>query len=147
MTATDSTSVDKLKQDIINLKTDIILTKKVGKEGLSNTEKRIFYARSEILKIKFDDLRTKYDDVSVIENNISELVLISNDLNVSYVIDGGNFIIVIIEKLDELMRFLGVWSCIIIGAVFLAIPSIIIKQLDYFLLYRGIITPFNQFCS
>lgn len=145
MTAADSTSVDKLKQDIINLKTDIILTKKLGKEGLTNTQKRVFYARSEILKIKFEDLRTKYDDASVIENNISELVLVSDDLNVSYVIYGGNFIIVIIEKLDELMRFLGVWSCIIIGAVFLAIPSIIIKQLDYFLLYRGIISPFNQF--
>ena len=40
MTAADSTSMDKLKQDIINLQTDIILTKKVGKEeGLSNTEK------------------------------------------------------------------------------------------------------------
>ena len=135
----------KLKQNLDVIKADIAKAKESNHGILSNKQKRVFYARNEILKIRFEDLKNENTSTPVTDVDISNVTALSNELNLSYVRYGGSILIVLIEKVDELLRFVGVWSCIIIGAVFLAIPSIIIKQLDYFLLYRGIISPFNQF--
>ena len=132
-----------LKKNIGILKYDIADSK--DQHTLSNREKRYFYACSELLKIKFDDLRKVHEDVQLIDENIADLKKISDQLNLSFVSHGGSFLTVLFEKIDEFLRFTGVWTCIIVGAVFLAVPSIIIKQLDYYLLYRGIISPFQQF--
>ena len=127
------------------------LRKEISRAGsLTNRERRVFYARSELLKIRIEDLNKssdkedKKEDVSL-DNDISELQEISDSLKLSFVTHGGSLITTLFEKIDELLRFVGVWTCIIVGAVFLAVPSIIIKQLDYILLYRGIISPFQQF--
>jgi 1-acyl-sn-glycerol-3-phosphate acyltransferase len=135
----------KLKQNLDVIKADIAKAKESNHGALSNKQKRVFYARNEILKIRFEDLKNENTSTPVTDVDISNVTALSNELNLSYVRYGGSILIVLIEKVDELLRFVGVWSCIIIGAVFLAIPSIIIKQLDYYLLYRGIISPFNQF--
>ena len=132
-----------LKKNIRILKCDIADSKE--QHALSNREKRYFYACSELLKIKFDDLRKIHEDFQLIDENIADLKKISDQLNLSFVSHGGSFLTVLFEKIDEFLRFTGVWTCIIVGAVFLAVPSIIIKQLDYYLLYRGIISPFQQF--
>jgi 1-acyl-sn-glycerol-3-phosphate acyltransferase len=145
MVATIQGDIVKLKQDLDVIKADIAKAKESNHGVLSNKQKRVFYARNEILKIRFEDLKNENTSTPVTEVDISNVTALSNELNLSYVRYGGSILIVLIEKVDELLRFVGVWSCIIIGAVFLAIPSIIIKQLDYFLLYRGIISPFNQF--
>lgn len=144
MAAADGSAWAKFKQDVDNLRADIISRR--DKMGiLSNKERRIFYARSEILSINSSKLAKNGLDIK--DNNLifNELLKISTEFNLSYVTHGGSFLTIFLERLDELVRFLGVWSCIIVGAVFLAVPSIIIKQIDYFLLHRGIITPFNQF--
>ena len=145
MVATVHDDIVKLKQTLDNIKADIARVRGSKDGVLSNKEKRVFYARSEILKIRFEDLKNENTNTPVTDADISNVIAISNELNLSYVRYGGSILVVLIEKLDELLRFVGVWSCIIVGAVFLAIPSIIIKQLDYFLLYRGMISPFNQF--
>ena len=145
MVATIQGDIVKLKQNLDVIKADIEKAKEINYGLLSNKEKRVFYARSEILKIRFEDLKNENTSTPVTDVDISNVTALSNELNLSYVRYGGSILVVLIEKMDELLRFVGVWSCIIIGAVFLAIPSIIIKQLDCFLLYRGIISPFNQF--
>lgn len=145
MVATIQGDIVKLKQNLDAIKADIAKAKESNHDFLSNKQKRVFYARNEILKIRFEDLKNENAGTPVTDVDISNVTALSNELNLSYVRYGGSILIVLIEKVDELLRFVGVWSCIIIGAVFLAIPSIIIKQLDYYLLYRGIISPFNQF--
>ena len=145
MVANIQGDIVKLKQNLDVIKADIAKAKESNHGILSNKQKRVFYARNEILKIRFEDLKNENTGTPVTDVDISNVTALSNELNLSYVRYGGSILIVLIEKVDELLRFVGVWSCIIIGAVFLAIPSIIIKQLDYFLLYRGIISPFNQF--
>lgn len=137
------TAFTKLIKDISILKSDIADSK--GQHALSNREKRYFYACSELLKIKFELLRKVYEDSHLIDEKITDLKEISDDLNLSFVSHGGSMLTIVFEKIDEFLRFTGVWTCIIVGAVFLAVPSIIIKQLDYYLLYRGIINPFQQF--
>ena len=145
MAAVEGSALVTFKKDVDNLKADII-SRRNNKLGiLSNKERRIFYARSEILLINFAKFAKSVQGIQDNDVIVSDLLKISTEFNLSYVTHGGSFLTIILEKLDELVRFLGVWSCIIVGAVFLAVPSIIIKQIDYFLLHHGIITPFNQF--
>ena len=132
-------SEQKLKGKVHDLQSDVKAVK-----VLTNKQKRIFYARSELLTIECADIRKRSNDAALISE---EAVLqdISSQLKLSFVSHGGSILAILVEKLDELLRFTGVWSCIIVGAVFLSVPSIVIKQLDYFLLHHGIISPFQQF--
>ena len=132
-------SEQKLKGKVHDLQLDVKAVK-----VLTNKQKRIFYARSELLTIECADIRKRSNDAALISEEAT-LTEISSQLKLSFVSHGGSILAILVEKLDELLRFTGVWSCIIVGAVFLSVPSIVIKQLDYFLLHHGIISPFQQF--
>mmetsp|Transcript_27841 Transcript_27841/g.26672 ORF Transcript_27841/g.26672 Transcript_27841/m.26672 type:complete len:424 (+) Transcript_27841:111-1382(+) len=112
---------------------------------ISNHSRRLYYARSELLKFEIGDMIKDTESDSFIDESLAFLNGVSEEMKLSFVSRPCSSILVfILDKIDELTRFLGVWSCIVVSAVFLAIPCILIKPLDYFLLYRGIITPFQQ---
>jgi len=45
---------------------------------------------------------------------------------------------------DEIIRFLGVWMCLVTFASLLSLPLIIFKYVDYFLVEHKVISPLWQ---
>lgn len=134
--------IPRMKKKRIDLETDI---KSNTSKIMSNHLRRLYYARSELLKIEIGDLIRDSESDSFIDDSLAFLNGVSENMELSYVSRPcSSILIFILDKMDELIRFLGVWSCIIVSAVFLAIPCILIKPLDYYFLRRGIITPFQQ---
>jgi hypothetical protein len=134
--------IPKMKKKRIDLETDI---KSNTSKITSNHLRRLYYARSELLKIEIGDLIKDSENDSFIDDSLAFLNGVSENMELSYVSRPcSSILIFVLDKMDELIRFLGVWSCIVVSAVFLAIPCILIKPLDYYFLSRGIITPFQQ---
>jgi uncharacterized membrane protein len=135
-------NIPKMKKKRNDLEADI---KSNISKIISNHSRRLYYARSELLKFEIGNLIKDSESDSFIDESLVFLNGVSEEMKLSYVSRPcSSILFFILDKIDELIRFLGVWSCIVVSAVFLAIPCILIKPLDYFLLYRGIITPFQQ---
>jgi hypothetical protein len=124
-----------LEADIVKIKSKCV--------HLSNQKKRTFHARSELIKIEVEDKKIAFDRTFV-DKSLSDLKVIADSMDLSFVKCGGSLLSYLLEKLDELVRFLGVWSCIVVSAIFIAVPSILVRPLDYFLLNHGFITPYQQ---
>lgn len=141
----DETIVKALEFKFELLKTEIadLLSNKTNNE-CTNTRRRFYYASIGLLKIDIEDNKDEFTHSLLFDGYLNELNIMADRMNLSFITPHGNILITIAEKIDELVRLLGVLSCIVVSAAFFAIPSIIIKQLDYFLLSKGLRTPYNQ---
>ena len=74
-----------------------------------------------------------------IEASRKSLQLLSDGLKLGYAVREMSIIGKIVDKIDELLRLIGVWSFLATSAVLFSIPALALKSVDYALVKLGIL--------
>lgn len=110
-------------------------------KATTNKEKRILFSDCELYLLDLEDIKDPSNDII---QSKKDFALISASLSLSYVDRKHSLPMQMINKVDEIIRLLGVWMILAFSSVFLAIPCIILSPVDFLLVNIGVMTVYNQ---
>lgn len=108
---------------------------------VTNAEKRILYSDCELFLLKLEAIK---DASKEIEQAKTDLSKISKGITLSFVDRKHSLPMKIINKVDEIIRLLGVWMILAFSSVFLAIPCILLSPVDFALVNMGLMSVYSQ---
>ena len=106
----------------------------------NNVEKRVWYSRASLL---LEDLY-EHEILCKNDNDKENLKLMVSDIEGKLKSIKLGYVKVpkymkLFLYIDEIVRLSAVWSCLILTGIFIALPSILIKPIDYYLVHYNII--------
>jgi len=111
----------------------------------NNVEKRVFYSKASLLleDLQDQEIQCKNDsDKATLKSYISSIEEKLKSIKLGYV-EISKYVKLFLF-IDEIIRLLAVWSFLIVTGMFVALPSILVKPLDYYLVSHNIINPKYQ---
>ena len=124
----------------------ILLKNECSEEQMNNLSRRRLYSEVELLRIETTDIKESSLNETNIENDDSlsslyyEIDKLSSSLDLRFVKRDCHWY----DIIDEVIRCIGVWLCLITFATTLALPMIIYRNIDILLVRKGIISPYYQ---
>ena len=111
---------------------------------VANVEKRILYSDSELLIIAIEKLIAKNGESAELTKFKEELAVLSESIKLGFVKRSSNFLLKLIDNIDQIVRVVGVWLILATGSVILAIPCIVLTPIDFLLVSCGLMSVYHQ---
>ena len=128
-----------------------VKAKEIGDKCQGNIDtnylRRVLHSEIELLVIEINNYVSSnhQKDVQELEIVKEELSKYSALLRLQFIKPTAiSPVAVVIDRLDELIRFVGTWSFLIVTSIVIAVPCLLLSPLDYFLVQSGIIHPSHQ---
>ncbi|RYY84100.1 1-acyl-sn-glycerol-3-phosphate acyltransferase [archaeon] len=113
-----------------------------------SSQRRTLFARSELLIMKVQDYLGEptcpESEQEALQEVIRRLETLSSKIKLPRASMGHNLLIVLLCRIDEIIRLVATWSFLILSSIFIALPCVLLLPVDHLLLHYRLVAPSQQ---